>query len=78
MPPAPRPIRDSHGNEVAPWFIRMEYSPLTDEIIVTRHQDAGPYHKAHTESTSYGVVDVEDAIAAVQRAARVCGARRLF
>lgn len=69
---------DAHGNQVAAWFVRLEYSPLTDSLTATWSQEAGPYHKAKTVSNTYDVGDVEDAIADLQRAARICGARRLF
>lgn len=77
-PDAPAPTYDSHGNMVAPWMIRISYDPLRDVIDVFWQQEAGPYHKAKTLSTTHAPVDVEDALADVCRAVRILGARRLF
>lgn len=77
-PDAPPPTYDSRGNMVAEWSVTMRYDAVRDEITVHWRQDAGPYSKAKALTHRYDPVDVEDALADVQRAVRICGARRLF
>jgi hypothetical protein len=56
----------------------LGYDSLRDVIRLTWSISAGPYNKASHGSEVFDPVDVEDAVAAVQRNARICGARRLF
>lgn len=75
---APSPTFDSHGNLVAEWSITVRYDALRDDLIVNWRQEAGPYHKAKALEEHYAPQDLEDALAAIQRAVRIMGARRLF
>lgn len=77
-PDAPAPVYDSHGNQVSDWHVRVGYDSIRDEVTVSWSIAAGPYNKASHGSNSYPPVDLEDAIADVQRSVRICGARRLF
>lgn len=77
-PDAPAPVYDSHGNRVAEWSLRIAYDATQDRLTVSWQQEAGPYHKSKALVEHYDPKDLEDAIADVQRAVRILGARRLF
>lgn len=77
-PDAPTPTYDSKGNLVAEWAITVRYDALRDDLIVNWRQEAGPYHKAKSSESHYDPKDLEDALADIQRAVRILGARRLF
>lgn len=77
-PDAPAPTYDSHGNAVSEWTINVRYDAVRDLVTVRWSIEAGPYNKASSGSNEYAPQDLEDAISDVQRAVRICGARRLF
>jgi hypothetical protein len=77
-PDAPQPTYDSKGNMVAQWTLRVAYDSVRDQLTLDWSQEAGPYHKAKRVSNTYDPRNLEDAIADIQRAMRILGARRLF
>lgn len=77
-PDAPAPTYDSHGNQVSAWYVRAEFDPVRDRLVVSWQISAGPYNKASAGVKDYDPVDLEDVVADLQRAVRICGARRLF
>lgn len=77
-PDAPAPTYDSHGNQVSEWYVRVAYDAIRDQLGVYWSIKAGPYNKASNGFNVYEPQDLEDAISDLQRAVRICGARRLF
>lgn len=78
VPDAPTPQYDSLGNMVTEWVVSARYDAVRDDIVVYWQQEAGPYHKAKTAETHFTPADLEDVVAALQRAVRTLGSRRLF
>lgn len=77
-PDAPAPVYDTHGNQVATWSVYVTYDPGRDVVDVRWTQGEGPYHTSKNGTNSYSPVDLEDALADIQRMVRILGARRLF
>lgn len=75
---APAPVYDSVGNVVPAWHVRLEFDDRHDRLVVSWYQAEGGYTASRFRTDVYPVSDLEDAIAAVQRRARILGARRLL
>lgn len=78
MPNAPSPVRDSFGNIVSPWSLRVGYDDGTDSIYVTFDTPAGPYTASQHLETRYGPEEIEVATRHALRLVQVAHARRLF
>lgn len=78
MPDAPIPIYDSRGNIVPMWVIRIGYHTPEDTITVTSLREGNGWCKERAMAASFLPSDIEDAVAMVQREARILGAPRLF
>lgn len=78
MPNAPEPVRNSLGDIVGGWSVRVDYDEVLDTITVTTNMPGGRWRKSSRVRATFGPAELEDAIAAVQVSIRTAGARRLF
>lgn len=78
MPNAPEPVRNSLGDIVGGWEIRLRYDEVLDEIQLHCTTPGGMWRKGQRLRLSYGPDEIEEALQHTARLVRTAGARRLF
>lgn len=78
MPDAPAPVFDRHGNVVCSWELHVAYDGISDEIVVSWHQAAGPYSKEERRRAQFPSQDPAPVLRHVEHRLTILTARRLF
>jgi hypothetical protein len=77
-PDAPPPVRNTLGDIVGSWEVRLRYDEVLDEIHLHVNRPGGPWAKPVRARLVYKPEEIEDAIDKAVIMVRVAGARRLF